>query len=514
MDLAKGDNIDGVVERGQRDDSDLMEVTDGALLVERMEEGLNSENATASEEDAYDEEGVKSIETNIQKSGSTGTTESPLHDDASESGSSSPQIPNTILQQEIYDDYDTYLKGGQINLSSSRLDSMESMQENEVCDSESEVMSIELKSSSRKSSHTIPNQSSHSVSFGDVNEVHVFPLGSDSDVEDDDEDDREVGEADDSLSSLIGTQRRGSQAIESLRRESSGLNQYGGLLENNRQRISKTIDLETGREGARTQCAVVRLQGQKCRQTGANSFGLLISFVFQIRDADERYPQMRRRRLQKRAEKAVKNNSFWGRKKKRRNGSHDSDNEEGGDGDDTKERCPNRQENSIVRSHTPSNDDTQYRMKSLDVSYIQTLLPGRFHFEVFIFLTTHCIQVSMNEDRIFGFSSDFYEQLIAQDDEKGGSCMDLSPNQMVVSYLFWAFRSSFMALFLSAALWFFTLTVSFALVFYGIGMSKSKCIHVEGSSFNAAGGAAFMDAYTLSWTTFSTVVSHLCRRCG
>jgi hypothetical protein len=118
------------------------------------------------------------------------------------------------------------------------------------------------------------------------------------------------------------------------------------------------------------------------------------------------------------------------------------------------------------------------------------------------------IQAPVNDDRNFGFSKDFYEQIMAEDQEKACGCMGFNPNQLVVSYLFWAFRSSFMALFLSAALWFCTLTVTFALVFYGIGMSKPQCIHVEGASFNGEGGAAFMDAYTLSWTTFSTVVSH------
>ena len=79
---------------------------------------------------------------------------------------------------------------------------------------------------------------------------------------------------------------------------------------------------------------------------------------------------MRRRRLQKRAEKAVKSSPFWGRKKKRRSGYDDSD-DEGGNGNGAEEGYPNTIENS-TRPHIPMNDDTQYRLVSLDVSGIQT----------------------------------------------------------------------------------------------------------------------------------------------
>jgi hypothetical protein len=62
-----------------------------------------------------------------------------------------------------------------------------------------------------------------------------------------------------------------------------------------------------------------------------------------------------------------------------------------------------------------------------------------------------------------------------------------------------------MAVLGSAAVWFFGLTMLFAVGIYAIGMNKPTCIHANGADFGTATGA-FGDAYTLSWTTFSTVV--------
>ena len=104
---------------------------------------------------------------------------------------------------------------------------------------------------------------------------------------------------------------------------------------------------------------------------------------------------------------------------------------------------------------------------------------------------------------------------IYDDDESGFKASEkspflkyLKPNQMVVSYLFWAFRSSFMAVLLSAAGMFTSLTFFFAFCIYGIGSARPACVHVNGANFgeNVSWFANLMDAYALSWTTFSTVV--------
>lgn len=63
-----------------------------------------------------------------------------------------------------------------------------------------------------------------------------------------------------------------------------------------------------------------------------------------------------------------------------------------------------------------------------------------------------------------------------------------------------------MAVLLSAAVWFSSVTMIFAILIYFIGMRNPDCVHVNGVAFDSPGGANFMDAYALSWTTFSTVV--------
>lgn len=78
-------------------------------------------------------------------------------------------------------------------------------------------------------------------------------------------------------------------------------------------------------------------------------------------------------------------------------------------------------------------------------------------------------------------------------------------NNLVVTYLHWTFRSSFAAFFLSAAIAFFALTIFFALLIWALGRKDPTCI--GGADFESD---FFADAYALSWTTFSTVVSALC----
>ena len=84
------------------------------------------------------------------------------------------------------------------------------------------------------------------------------------------------------------------------------------------------------------------------------------------------------------------------------------------------------------------------------------------------------------------------------------SCWRLRPNMWVTRYLFWTFRSSFTAFFLSGIFFFYLLTLGFAAIILWYGLHHSNCIHVNGKDFGET-GANFMDAYALSWTTFSTV---------
>ena len=104
----------------------------------------------------------------------------------------------------------------------------------------------------------------------------------------------------------------------------------------------------------------------------------------------------------------------------------------------------------------------------------------------------------------FGLSSSNpgVEGELAVGSQKGFS---LKYDFLVIKYFHWAFRSSFSAVFCSGALAFFSLTLLFAVLIYLSGINKPSCIHVNGVDFGTT-GANFMDAYALSWTTFSTVV--------
>ena len=88
----------------------------------------------------------------------------------------------------------------------------------------------------------------------------------------------------------------------------------------------------------------------------------------------------------------------------------------------------------------------------------------------------------------------------------GGACswLGITLHSWVVHYLHWSFRSSFAAVFLSAAVGFLVLTLLFAAVLYGLGHHHPKCL--GGVDFYEAD--YFTDAFVLSWTTFSTVRSH------
>lgn len=73
---------------------------------------------------------------------------------------------------------------------------------------------------------------------------------------------------------------------------------------------------------------------------------------------------------------------------------------------------------------------------------------------------------------------------------------------IVIRFLHWTFRQTFPVVLLTAAVGFFSLTILFALLIWLDGLRHPECI----------GGVEyeddyFTDAFILSWTTFSTVVS-------
>jgi len=102
------------------------------------------------------------------------------------------------------------------------------------------------------------------------------------------------------------------------------------------------------------------------------------------------------------------------------------------------------------------------------------------------------------------FGGNVMYEVSPSQEEKGSGCFGIRLNVLVHRYLNWAFRETFMKVFLSAAIIFFTWTLVFAVLIFWSGHNKPQCIHVNGVDFGST-DADFMDAYALSWTTFSTV---------
>lgn len=85
--------------------------------------------------------------------------------------------------------------------------------------------------------------------------------------------------------------------------------------------------------------------------------------------------------------------------------------------------------------------------------------------------------------------------------------MVVSRNQLSLAmYLHWMFRVNFFFLFTLSCVVFFALTIFFAGLIIWAGRMDPQCVRVGGEEFESS-GAAFADAFALSWTTFSTVVS-------
>jgi hypothetical protein len=76
-------------------------------------------------------------------------------------------------------------------------------------------------------------------------------------------------------------------------------------------------------------------------------------------------------------------------------------------------------------------------------------------------------------------------------------------------YIHWLFTTSVPNLLGSLFAIFFFKTTLWAIFIYAMGRHQPNCIDVGGKDF-ATGGNHFIDAYAISWTTFSTVVRALC----
>lgn len=75
-------------------------------------------------------------------------------------------------------------------------------------------------------------------------------------------------------------------------------------------------------------------------------------------------------------------------------------------------------------------------------------------------------------------------------------------------YLYWCLRSSFLAVLMTETCLFLTWTWLFAAAYYILVQFNPECITGPGGLNFEESNMGFIDAFTLSWTTFSTTVSH------
>lgn len=80
----------------------------------------------------------------------------------------------------------------------------------------------------------------------------------------------------------------------------------------------------------------------------------------------------------------------------------------------------------------------------------------------------------------------------------------VNPNQRLAMYLHWMFRVNFLFLFVVMCVSFFALVILFCGFIALAGTLDADCVRIGGQPFDSA-GAAFADAFALSWTTMSTV---------
>ena len=84
----------------------------------------------------------------------------------------------------------------------------------------------------------------------------------------------------------------------------------------------------------------------------------------------------------------------------------------------------------------------------------------------------------------------------------------VSPNQALAMYLHWMFRVNFFILFSLSCFFFFGMVIFFSAFIVIAGTIDSDCVRIGSKSFGEA-DSPFADAFALSWTTLSTVVSGL-----
>jgi hypothetical protein len=94
--------------------------------------------------------------------------------------------------------------------------------------------------------------------------------------------------------------------------------------------------------------------------------------------------------------------------------------------------------------------------------------------------------------------------MIGSSRANAGLAVGINPNQKLALYLHWMFRVNFVFLFGVMCIMFFALVILFSAFITIAGTVDPQCVRIGGQEFDSQ-NTAFADAFTLSWTTFSTV---------
>ncbi len=78
-------------------------------------------------------------------------------------------------------------------------------------------------------------------------------------------------------------------------------------------------------------------------------------------------------------------------------------------------------------------------------------------------------------------------------------------NRFILTYVHWTFQTSIVWVLASLTVVFWAIIILYAVCIWAVGMTHPECIYVKDLDFKEAGNY-FMDALTISWTTFSSVV--------
>ena len=76
----------------------------------------------------------------------------------------------------------------------------------------------------------------------------------------------------------------------------------------------------------------------------------------------------------------------------------------------------------------------------------------------------------------------------------------------LTTYMIWSLKSNLLVVLLSEACAFWTLICIFAVAIYIGGSYQPECLRFPDHKNFEESGSYFIDAWTVSWTTFSTVV--------